>query len=100
MVYCSISGSEGASSSVSSSSVELQAEKALLIGGRTGGMSIVVGASVGRRVDVFGDSDGVRIGNENSGHDRGDKGAMGSYSDWYVGIDLSCALMNCARWAE
>lgn len=67
-----MSGRERASSSVSSS-VELHAEKALLAGGRTGGISMIFGASAGRLADMLGDSGGEETGNEKSGHERGDR---------------------------
>ena len=69
------SGRGSASSSVSSS-VELQAENWLFIGGRTGGISIVFGPSTCRRPDGFGDG-GVRMGNDRSGHDRGERDDVG-----------------------
>jgi hypothetical protein len=58
---------------------------------------MVEGASAGRRTDVLGDNNGVRGGNEKSGHERGDSGAVESSSDWYAGIDWSWLLMNWAR---
>jgi len=101
MVYSSISGSDWtSSSSSSSSSVELHAEKALLMGGRTGGICMDRGTSMARRIDFRGESGGDWAGKENSGHDCGDKLVRKSCSDWYVGMDLSCALINWARCAE
>lgn len=65
-------GSGGTSSSRSSisSSVELQAEKALRIGGRTGGISMMLGAST-RFAKLTGDNGGVLVCAERSGQDRG-----------------------------
>ena len=66
-----MSGSPGTSSS-SDSSVELHAENALCIGGRTGGMLMTLGASSGLLANLFGDCGGVRIWKESSGHEQGE----------------------------
>lgn len=63
-----------ASSSVSSSVVELQAEKALSMGGRTGGMVMAFGASAGRLSGFVGDCGGDAGAKDRSGHERGERG--------------------------
>jgi hypothetical protein len=81
-VYRSTSGKESSSSSVSLLSVELQAENALFIGGRTAGISIDVGASTSRLLVSVDRCDDSRTGKEKSGHERGDRGAVGSSFGW------------------
>lgn len=57
---------------MSSSVVELQAEKALSMGGRMGGMVMTLGASAGRLSIFVGDCGGDASGKPRSGHERGE----------------------------
>lgn len=61
------------SSSVSSS-VELHSEKALCIGGRIGGMLIILGGSIARCMSLVGDCGVAPCRADRSGHDFGDRG--------------------------
>lgn len=67
-------GRAGISSSVSSS-VELHSENALCIGGRIGGMAMILGGSVVRSRDLVGDRRDAPPVHEKSGHEFGERGS-------------------------